>query len=69
MADSGNNLIRKITPSGVVFTLAGSGKAGSEDGYESAASFNTPWGVAVDSFGTVYVSDHNSFKIRKIYQY
>jgi sugar lactone lactonase YvrE len=69
VADSGNNLIRKITPSGVVFTLAGSGKAGSEDGYESAASFNTPWGVAVDSFGTVYVSDHNSFKIRKIYQY
>jgi sugar lactone lactonase YvrE len=69
VADSGNNLIRKITPSGVVFTIAGSGKAGSEDGYESAASFNTPWGVAVDRFGAVYVSDHNSFKIRKIYQY
>ena len=69
VADSGNNLIRKITPTGSVSTFAGSGKSGAEDGYGSAASFNTPWGVAVDSFGTVYVSDHNSFKIRKIYQY
>jgi len=69
VADGGNNLIRRITPSGSVSTFAGSGKAGAEDGYGSAASFNAPWGVALDGFAAVYVSDHKTSKIRKIYQY
>jgi sugar lactone lactonase YvrE len=69
VADGGNNLIRMITPSGSVSTFAGSGKAGAEDGYGSAASFNAPWGVALDGFAAVYVSDHKTSKIRKIYQY
>ena len=69
VADSGNNLIRKITPTGSVSTFAGSGKSGAEDGYGSAASFNGPWGVALDGFAAVYVSDHKTSKIRKIYQY
>jgi sugar lactone lactonase YvrE len=69
VADSGNNLIRKITPTGSVSTFAGSGKSGAEDGYGSAASFNGPWGVALDGFAAVYVSDHKTSKIRKIYRY
>lgn len=63
-----NHKIRKITPNGFVSTLAGSGKAGAEDGYGTTASFNIPFGVAVDQFGTVYVSDAQNNKIRKIYQ-
>jgi sugar lactone lactonase YvrE len=66
VSDSANNLIRKITPNAVVTTLAGSGDAGHVDGLGSAASFNDPAGVAVDSLGNVYVSDTNNNLIRKI---
>jgi sugar lactone lactonase YvrE len=69
VAEEKNNKIRKITPNGFVSTLAGSGKAGAEDGYGATASFNIPFGVAVDQFGTLYVADAQNNKIRKIYQY
>ena len=58
VADDDNDEIRKITPSGVVTTLAGSaGQTGSSDGTGSAARFDGPDGVAVDSAGNVYVAD------------
>ncbi|WP_143822349.1 NHL domain-containing protein [Mucilaginibacter pedocola] len=66
VADSSNGLIRKITPAGIVSTLAGSGVVGSADGVGTAASFNDPRGIAVDSAGTVYVSEYGSHRIRKI---
>ena len=66
VADSRDNKIRKITPEGVVTTLAGSGVSGSDDGTGAAASFNYPEGVAVDSSGNVYVGDSRNHKIRKI---
>jgi len=66
VADRGNHLIRKISPEGTVTTLAGSGKPGKEDGDGTAASFNTPFDVAVDSEGTVYVADFTNNLIRKI---
>jgi serine/threonine-protein kinase len=66
VADSWNNEIRKITPAGVVTTLAGSTAAGHTDGTGAAATFNSPVGVAVDSSGNVYVTDGRNNEIRKI---
>jgi hypothetical protein len=67
VADTGNYLIREISPSGVVTTLAGqAGVQGSANGTGTAASFNTPTGVAVDSSGDVYVADLLISHIREI---
>jgi len=66
VADTDNHKIRKITPAGVVTTLAGSGSPGSQDGTGTAASFNSPYGVAVGAGGNVYVGDTGNNKIRKI---
>lgn len=67
VADSTNNTIRKITPGGVVTTLAGAaGATGSTDGVGVLARFNHPTGLAVDSGGNVYVADSTNNTIRKI---
>jgi len=67
VADYYNYTIRKVTPGGVVTTLAGlAGSEGSADGTGSAARFNCPYGVAVDSAGNVYVADTDVCAIRKV---
>jgi sugar lactone lactonase YvrE len=66
LADQSNHAIRKITPAGVVSTLAGTNTEGSADGIGSSARFNLPIGVAVDSDGNVYVADTYNHRIRKI---
>jgi hypothetical protein len=67
VGDSDNNTIRKIDSGGNVTTLAGSaGNPGSANGLGSAARFNNPRGVPVDSAGNVYVGDTFNHTIRKI---
>ena len=67
VVDSNNQVIRKITPAGVVTTLAGGvGVSGTNDGPGTEARFNYPQGLAVDSSGMVYVADTSNHTIRKI---
>ena len=68
IADSGNNKIRKIDPSGVVTTVAGTGYPGSsgDNGQATQATLLSPTGVAVGADGSVYVADQGNNKIRKV---
>jgi len=67
VADQDNYTIRKITPAGVVTTLAGSaGQAGSVDGTGASARFIRPAGIAADNAGNIYVGDAGLGVIRKI---
>ncbi len=66
IADYTNNKIRKMTPSGEVSTLAGSGTAALADGVGTAASFRNPADVAIDAAGNLYVADYTNDRIRKI---
>jgi sugar lactone lactonase YvrE len=67
VADTENDTIRMITPSGVVTTLAGAaGVRGNADGTGSSALFNQPTGAAVDGSGNVYVADQGNGTVRMI---
>ena len=68
VADSTNHRVRKITPSGTISTVAGTGSAG-YSGEKSAATnaqFNTPSGMALDLSGNLYIADTNNHRIRMI---
>lgn len=67
VAESAGHVIRRITPSGVVTTIAGTaGTRGYTNGQGIAAVFNTPRGLTVAPDGTIFVSDSNNQRIRKI---
>ena len=68
IADTSNSAIRKVTPTGIITTIAGNGSGGfSGDGALAAsAQLNQPSGVAVDGNGNVYVSDTSNFRVRKV---
>lgn len=65
VSDYGNYSIRKITPQGVVTTLAG-GTSGNTDGQGTAARFAKPWGIVIDKTNNLYVTDSDNHNIRKI---
>lgn len=65
VADYYNNRIRKITPLGIVSTVAG-GVVGDMDGVASLAKFKWPTGVCLDSNGNIFVTDYGNHKIKKI---
>jgi len=67
VADTGNQLIRRIIPGGFVTTLAGSaGFSGSADGNGTSAQFAQPSALALDSAGNIYVADTFNSTIRKV---
>lgn len=66
VADFNNSRICKVSPSGTVTVLAGSGVYGFAEGIGTAAQFAAPTDVAVDSAGTVYVTDDYNNRIRTI---
>ena len=66
-SDTGNKTIRKITPAGVVTTIAGTaGLSGSTDAEGSAARFNSPWDIDIDGSGNLYIADRGNNLIRKL---
>ncbi len=66
VADWANDLIRKISPDGKVYHVAGTGNRGTRDGMGDSASFYLPGGIALDSTGNIYVADTYNNRIRKI---
>jgi streptogramin lyase len=71
VADTGNNCIRKVTPSGnnwITTTIAGvaNPNGGSNDGTNGVAQFSTPIGIAVDTAGNLFIGDDGNSIIRKI---
>ncbi len=68
IADTSNNVIRKVTPAGIISTFAGNGTAGfsGDGGPATAAAFNFPAGVSVDGAGNLYVADFSNQRVRRI---
>jgi gliding motility-associated-like protein len=70
IVDYMNNAVRKITPGGVVSTIAGSDVSGNTPGYANgvgtAAIFNNPAGLVIGAGGVIYVADINNHDIRRI---
>ena len=65
VADYGNHMIRKISPSGVVTTLAGTTSPGTVDGTGSAIRFSSPYGLS--SYGnSLYIAQNGSYAVRKL---
>jgi uncharacterized protein (TIGR03437 family) len=68
IADTANNVVRKVTAAGAISTLAGNGTLGSggDGSAATSAQLNAPQGVAVDASGSVYIADTGNARIRKV---
>jgi trimeric autotransporter adhesin len=68
IADSGNNVIRKVTPAGVITTVAGNNTTGysGDNGLATSASLYTPTAVLVDSSGNLFIADSRNNRVREV---
>ncbi|MBE7484052.1 MAG: hypothetical protein HS104_29300 [Polyangiaceae bacterium] len=66
VADRGNHAIRKLTPNGLVITLAGDGSPSMADGAGASARFDAPWAIAVDPSGVLWISDTGNDRVRRL---
>jgi DNA-binding beta-propeller fold protein YncE len=68
VADSDNHRIRKVSPSGIITTVAGTGTAGysGDGGNATSAQLNNPYSVAIDSSGNLYIADYSNSRIRRV---
>lgn len=69
IADSGNNVVRKIVPStGIITTVAGTGVAGysGDTGAATSAMLDQPLGITVDAGGNLYIADTSNQRIRRV---
>jgi trimeric autotransporter adhesin len=68
VADTNNNSIRKVSPSGTISTAVGSGAEGNagDGGPATAAALNRPQGVAAEPGGALYIADTFNSRVRKV---
>lgn len=68
IADEGNNRVRRVSPGGIITTLAGTGKAGDggDGGAGASAQLSSPNSVAVDGSGNVYIADTGNHRVREV---
>ncbi|MHB8260744.1 MAG: NHL domain-containing protein [Bacteroidia bacterium] len=64
--DGQGNKVRKVSPTGMVSTIAGNGAYGFVDGAATSAEFNIPQGITYDTHGNLYVGDRTNNRVRKI---
>jgi sugar lactone lactonase YvrE len=68
IVDTGNSRVRKVSPSGTITTVAGSGTYGfsGDGGQATDADLSSPTGVAVDAAGNLYITDQGNQRVRKV---
>jgi sugar lactone lactonase YvrE len=68
IADSDGHRIRRVTPDGIIHTIAGNGNSGfsGDGGPAASAMVNSPTGVAIDASGNLYISDAGNARIRQV---
>jgi sugar lactone lactonase YvrE len=67
-AETGNHVVRKVTPAGIITTVAGNGVQGfsGDNGPATAAELDSPAGLALDSAGDLYIADSHNHRVREV---
>ncbi len=68
VADTSDNIVVRVTPDGALTVVAGNGRNGfsGDGGLATAASLSTPYGLAIDSSGALYIADYGNNRVRKV---
>jgi sugar lactone lactonase YvrE len=68
IADTNNQRIRRVSPNGIITTVAGSGSSGfsGDGGPATGGQLDFPYDVAADTSGNLYIADQGNYRIRKV---